>query len=53
MAKKKETKKEMEATNDFVEVKTPSVIEQPKQKIVAEKPLPKKITGRLKIECTI
>ena len=32
MAKKKETKKEMEATNDFVEVETPEVIEQPKPK---------------------
>jgi hypothetical protein len=31
MAKKKETKKEMEATNDFVEVKTPVVEKQPKK----------------------
>ena len=31
MAKKKETKKEMEATNDFIEVKTPVVEKQPKK----------------------
>ena len=38
MAKKKETKKEMEVTNDFVEVKTPKVVETP----VVETPKPKK-----------
>ena len=46
MAKKKETKKEMEMANDFVEVQTP---EQPKP-VVKEKPLPttKKDTWEVK-----
>jgi hypothetical protein len=41
MAKKKETKKEMEVVNEFKEVKTPEVVEQPKvETAVMEKPLP-------------
>jgi len=41
MAKKKEAKKEMEVVNEFKEVKTPEVVEQPKvETAVMEKPLP-------------
>ena len=49
MAKKQETKKEMEVVNEFKEVKTPKVVEQPKtETAVMEKPLPKKDTWEIK-----
>ena len=49
MAKKQETKKEMEVVNEFKEVKTPEVVEQPKtETAVMEKPLPKKDTWEIK-----
>jgi hypothetical protein len=49
MAKKKETKKEMESTNDFIEVEIPQVVEQPKtETMVMETPKPKKDSWEIK-----
>jgi len=47
MAKKQETKKEMEVVNEFKEVETIQVVEQPKTKVV-EKPLQPKNTWETK-----
>ena len=49
MAKKQETKKEMEVVNEFKEVETIQVVEQPKtETMVMETPKPKKDTWEIK-----
>ena len=49
MTKKKETKKQMEVVNEFKEVKTPEVVEQPKKEtMVMETPKPKKNKWEIK-----
>jgi len=49
MAKKKETKKEMEVVNDFIEVEIPVAVQQPKKEtMVMETPKLKKDTWEIK-----